>query len=154
MMQTDTIQLSPACPQDMPQMIALLDDLFGIEQDFAANAAKQEAGLQQLLASPHTACILVARNAEQTVIGMVTAQLVISTAEGGYSAWIEDMVIAQAYRRHGIGKRLLQGILDWARAQGASRAQLLVDVDNAPAVAYYDHLGWSSSRMGMRRILL
>jgi hypothetical protein len=30
----------------------------------------------------------------------------------------------------------------------------LVDLDNMPALGYYDHLGWQSSRMGMRRLLL
>lgn len=135
-------------------MVLLLADLFGIEQDFSANQDKQHAGLTQLLSTPATAGVFVARNAQETVIGMVTAQLVISTAEGAYSAWVEDMVVASAYRQQGVGKQLLNTVLDWACKQGATRAQLLVDIDNLPAVGYYDHLGWSSSRMAMRRIML
>lgn len=152
-MKNEMLHISRATLNDIPDMVELLADLFGIEQDFNANTDKQVAGLTQLL-SADSGCILVARDAQQQVIGMVTAQLVISTAEGAYSAWVEDMVIAPAYREQGIGKQLLNCILDWARSKGATRAQLLVDLDNIPAVGYYDHLGWSSSRMAMRRIML
>lgn len=153
-MPTEPIYIAPATLQDIPQMVVLLADLFGIEQDFSANTDKQIAGLRLLLNTPALARILVARNAEQQVIGMVSAQLVMSTAEGAWSAWVEDMVVVAAYRQQGIGKQLLASILDWARAQGATRAQLLVDLDNAPAIGYYQHLGWASSRMGMRRLML
>ncbi|MFZ2537716.1 MAG: GNAT family N-acetyltransferase, partial [Oscillospiraceae bacterium] len=87
-------------------------------------------------------------------IGMVTAQLVISTAQGTASAWIEDMVIDAAYRKHGIGKQLLQNTLAWAKTKGATRAQLLVDITNTEALGYYEHLQWKSTQLQARRIFL
>lgn len=146
--------LAPARLQDIPQLVALLDVLFGIEQDFHADPEKQRRGLQQLLASPERGVVMTARDDTDQVVGMVSAQLVISTAEGAYSAWIEDMVIAEAWRAQGVGRRLLEAALDWARQQGATRAQLLVDLDNAPALGYYYHLGWQATRLNARRISL
>ena len=70
------------------------------------------------------------------------------------SAWIEDMVISQAYRNAGLGKTLLAYALDWAKAKGATRAQLLIDIENMPAVGYYQHLGWESTQLQARRIFL
>jgi GNAT superfamily N-acetyltransferase len=151
---SDACVCTPATPQDVPQLVQLLNILFGIEQDFRADPEKQERGLRKLLATPEKAVIMTARDAHGNVIGMVSAQLVISTAEGAYSAWIEDMVIAEGWRTQGIGRRLLSSALDWARSRGATRAQLLVDLDNEPALGYYDHLGWQATRLGARRISL
>ncbi len=85
---------------------------------------------------------------------MVTAQLVISTAQGTPSAWIEDMVVDTAYRERGVGKQLLQKVLDWAKTKGATRAQLLVDITNTDALGYYDHLQWEPTQLQARRIFL
>jgi len=85
---------------------------------------------------------------------MVTAQLVISTAEGAYSAWIEDMVVTSSYRGSGIGRSLLEHVTAWAKSKGASRAQLLVDLDNQPAIDYYRHLSWQATRLAARRLML
>ncbi|MGB2831322.1 MAG: GNAT family N-acetyltransferase [Methylotenera sp.] len=39
-----------------------------------------------------------------------------------------------SYRKHGIGKQLLQHVLEWAKTKGATRAQLLVDITNIEAL--------------------
>lgn len=143
-----------AKPADLSGLVQLLNTLFSIEQDFQPDIEKQLAGLTLILNNPLTAVIKVARNHAGEVVGMVSAQLVISTSQGTPSAWIEDMVISESYRVQGIGRLLLNTALDWAKQKGASRAQLLVDLDNEPALGYYNHLGWESSRMGMRRLLL
>lgn len=140
-----------ATARDVPAMIALLDVLFRIEQDFRPDHVKQQRGLEMLLKSTQTAVALVARDAGGNVIGMVTAQLVISTAEGALSAWIEDMVVAAEYRGQGIGAELLRAALRWAGGQGATRAQLLCDLDNTAAMGFYDRQGWSGTRLIARR---
>jgi GNAT superfamily N-acetyltransferase len=85
---------------------------------------------------------------------MVSAQLVISTAEGAPSAWVEDMVVRADCRGEGLGRALLEALLAWAADQGATRAQLLVDLDNAPALGYYQHLGWQATKLAARRVSL
>lgn len=145
---------APATLQDVSQLVSLLQVLFSIEQDFRPDPEKQERGLRKILARPENAVIMTARDDQGNVIGMVSAQLVVSTAEGAYSAWVEDMVIAEGWRSRGVGRRLLSSALDWARLRGATRAQLLVDLDNEPALGYYDHLGWQATRLGARRISL
>jgi GNAT superfamily N-acetyltransferase len=145
---------APANPNDLPALIKLLDTLFSIEQDFAPQPEKQRRGLERLLADPERACIMVARDKAGRAIAMASAQLVISTAEGAPSAWVEDVVVSDAYRGQGLGKQVLAALLDWARGQGATRAQLLADLDNTPALAFYDHLGWQGTRLGARRISL
>ncbi len=148
------VTLDAATPADLPNLVALLHRLFAIEQDFQADPEKQIQGLTRLMASPAMAHIAVARDGDGRVVAMVSAQLVISTAEGAPSAWIEDMVVAPEWQGQGVGRRVLAAVLAWAKDQGATRAQLLADLDNAPALAYYDHLGWQATRLGARRLML
>jgi GNAT superfamily N-acetyltransferase len=150
----ENITFGEAKAADIADLISLLAILFGIEKDFSADTSKQQKGLELLLKNTKTATLQVARNAAGKAIGMVTAQLVISTAQGAPSAWVEDMVIDNAYRGQGIGKQLLQNALDWAKSQGATRAQLLVDIENTDVLGYYQHLDWESTQLQARRVFL
>ena len=147
------ITITPAIAADIPELIDLLAVLFSIEQDFSPDPAKQRRGLAALLASP-TGHIAIARNTTSRAVGMATAQLVISTAEGAPSAWIEDVVVREDFRGKGLGRALLDAVLDWARSRGAVRTQLLADLDNAPALAFYERVGWQPTRLGARRLML
>ncbi len=150
----EEISYDVANEADIDDLVKLLAILFGIEKDFNADFTKQQKGLELLLKNSATATIQVARNPLGKAIGMVTAQLLISTAQGTASAWIEDMVIDAAYRKQGIGKQLLQNTLEWAKTKGATRVQLLVDTANTEALGYYQHLHWEATQLQARRMLL
>lgn len=151
---SDAITIVDATQHDIPALIMLLNALFTIEQDFQPDSERQTRGLSMLIAQPAHGVIKVARDSHNNIIGMVSAQLVISTAEGAASAWIEDMVVSERSRGQGVGKALLEAILQWAKAKGATRAQLLVDIENASALAYYERLGWETTQLQARRIFL
>ena len=140
--------------EDIPALVDLLAALFSIEADFKPDAEKQIQGLSLLINTPATGVIKIARDENQLAIGMVSAQLVISTAQGAPSAWVEDMIITEKYRGRGLGRALLNEALAWAKQKGASRAQLLVDIENEPALGYYQHLGWETTQLQARKIFL
>jgi GNAT superfamily N-acetyltransferase len=148
------LRITRAKRGDLPDLVELLGRLFAIEQDFRPGAARQLRGLELLIRMPRRALVLVARDGSGQAIGLATAQLVISTSEGALSVWIEDVIVAENHRGLGLGRALIQRLLSWARQQGATRAQLLVDIDNAPAVSFYDRLGWQPTRLAARRIFL
>lgn len=150
----ENIAYQQATESDIADLAALLATLFSIEADFNADFNSQKIGLSLLIKNIETATIQVARNSAGKVIGMVTAQLVISTAQGAASAWIEDMVVDTGYRENGIGKQLLQNALSWAKNKGATRAQLLVDNENIAAIGYYQHLNWQATQLQARRVFL
>lgn len=139
---------------DVPELVKLLDALFTIEQDFTSNHSAQQTGLELLLQQTDRAYIAVAKNTQGKVIGMASAQLVVSTAEGAFSAWVEDVVVDANYRQHGIGSALLANVVSWAEANGATRAQLLADMDNIPALDFYQRTGWKMTRLVAHRCML
>lgn len=53
-----------------------------------------------------------------------------------------DIVSNPARRRAGHGRRLVEGLMSWGRACGATRAYLQVVASNAGAIALYDKLGF------------
>lgn len=132
--------IRPARPADLDRLTDLLGLLFAIEADFQADTARQQRGLRLMLESPQ-ACVLVAE-ADRTVVGLATGQLTISTAEGGLALLVEDVVVEAAWRGQGIGRRLLDGLGDWAVAHGAHRLQLLADRNNETGLDFYRKLGW------------
>lgn len=134
-------------PQDLNALVALLKELFSIEADFAVDEIRQQKGLSMMLdgCGKHR-CVKVAVT-EGHVVGMCTAQILISTAEGGKVALVEDMVVNAQYRGMGIGRQLMSAMEEWARKHGIARLQLLADRTNFSALDFYDRMGWHPTRL-------
>ncbi len=135
-----------ASAPDLEVLVRLLGQLFAIEADFLANEQKQRFGLTMMLDDPERRAVLVAER-DGAVVGMVTGQLVVSTAEGGLSALVEDMVVDEVERGRGAGRALLDAIERWSRERGATRLQLLADWENAPALGFYERMGWRATQL-------
>ena len=130
-----------ALAQDIESLIDLLKLLFEIETDFTFDRERQRRGLEMMLREENLRCLMIAEFHHE-IIGMCSAQLLVSTAEGGLKAIVEDMVIAGVYRGQGIGKELLTMIEKWAANQGAKRLDLLADRHNTPALRFYENIKW------------
>jgi len=131
---------------DIPEMINLLCQLFSIEEDFSFNKTKHQQGLILLLKAKKIARVLVAEY-DKKIIGMLTAQINISSAEGCLAATLEDMIIDKEYRRKGIGRKLLYSMQIWANKNGITRLQLLADKSNSSALQFYKTLDWQSTKL-------
>ena len=141
-----SIIIRKAEASDINQMLQLLEQLFSIEEDFTFNESVQRNGLAMMLNNSQHRCIMVASSGEQ-IMGMCSAQLFVSTAEGGMAALIEDMVVAKTFQRLGIGKKLLHAIEKWAVTKGVKRMQLLADGNNINAIDFYKEQKWSATHL-------
>ncbi|MCX7773318.1 MAG: ribosomal protein S18-alanine N-acetyltransferase [Clostridia bacterium] len=57
---------------------------------------------------------------------------------------ITNVAVHPDYRRHGFGKALIQGLIDFANTNGLVALTLEVRVSNAPAIALYESFGFRS----------
>ena len=139
------VRIRSAEPADLDSLVSLLAALFSIEEDFVFDAPKQRRGLTLMLENER-GCVLVAE-AEGEVVGMCSGQLLVSTAEGGLSLLVEDVVVHEPWRRRGVGRLLLEAISGWAKAKKVSRLHLLADRNNILALDFYRHQGWHTTEL-------
>jgi GNAT superfamily N-acetyltransferase len=147
---TAACTLREARTADLDALVELLGLLFTLEADFAADARRQRDGLLQMLAGAKNRLVLVATipgDGAGLVVGMATAQVVISTAEGGPALLVEDVVVRPESRGQGIGRALLARIEAWGLRLGATRLQLLADRGNAPSHAFYRACGFTPTNL-------
>ena len=139
-----------ATADDLEPMADLLAELFTLESDFTPERHKQLAGLRLILGNPHIGQLFVLR-VEGEVAGMANALFTVSTAEGRRVVLLEDVIVNAAHRGVGLGRKLVEHILAWAATNGLPRVTLLADKDNAPALAFYERLGFEYSAMRVLR---
>jgi GNAT superfamily N-acetyltransferase len=144
-------KIEPATSGDVPQLADLLNLLFTQEADFKPDRAKQERGLRLIIESDHVGVILAAREGDE-VVGMVSLLYTVSTAEGGPACWLEDMIVRPDRRGGGLGSRLLQSAIDYARSHGFARITLLTDKVNSGAIRFYSRHGFTESAMTALRL--
>ena len=88
-----------------------IDDLLGLMKELNADLNVTAQQQQRSVASPGTR-IFVAENDEKHIVGCAT--LCVFESPTGRKASVEDVVVLPAYRGQGIGRTLLQRIIDFA----------------------------------------
>lgn len=144
------MRIGPATRADLPALADLLAELFSLESDFRPERDKQLAGLALIFDQPAMGRLFVLRVGGE-VAGMANALITVSTAEGGRVLLLEDVIVSARQRGLGLGRRLVEHVCDWARTEGLTRVTLLADRDNAPALGFYERLGFQPSAMRVLR---
>ncbi len=57
--------------------------------------------------------------------------------------FIDALIIASRYRRHGIGTRLMKGVIEWLREKGIVTMRLSVAALNPDGIAFWKKMGFS-----------
>ena len=147
---SDIFDIGFATADELPHLAELLAELFTLESDFQPDSEKQLRGLRSILDDPARGRLFVLRIGGK-VAGMANALITVSTAEGGRVLLLEDVIVRREHRGDGLGRLLVQHVLDWAREQGMTRVTLLADMDNRDALDFYRKLGFGHSHMTVLR---
>jgi ribosomal protein S18 acetylase RimI-like enzyme len=98
-----------------------------------------ESSAQEFLADPRHRLIVVLDN--NIVVGFVSAVIYLHPDKSAPELWINEIGVASTHQRQGIGKALMQAMLDHAKQSGCTEAWVLTDRANLPAMAMYRSTG-------------
>lgn len=134
------VSIRKATPADAPAIFALVQEL----AEFEKAADQVETSVERYLEdgfgeSPVFRC-LVADHEQEGVVG-------IALYYYGYSTWkgkllyLDDLVIKEAFRRQGIGRRLVDALVQAGLEANARMMKWQVLDWNEPAIKMYESLG-------------
>lgn len=102
-----------------------------------------EASAREFLNDPRHR--LVVALDDDLVVGFVSAVIYLHPDKPASELWINEIGVAPAYQRQGIGKRLMQAVLEEAKRSGCTEAWVLTERGNTAAMAMYRSAGGSES---------
>jgi GNAT superfamily N-acetyltransferase len=94
----------------------------------------------------HQSVILLAHDAQGAGLGFTQLYPLFSSVRMVRSYLLNDMFVASQARRRGVAAALLREAEAHARALGAASLSLSTALDNAPAQALYESMGWQRDR--------
>ncbi|HSL44601.1 MAG TPA: GNAT family N-acetyltransferase [Anaerolineales bacterium] len=97
-----------------------------------------ESSAQEFLTDPRHR-LMVALD-QDVVVGFVSAVIYLHPDKFAPELWINEVGVAPTHQRQGIGKALLQAILEHAKQAGCTEAWVLTERENTAAMALYKSL--------------
>jgi len=133
-----------------PELVAAFERL--IPQLSSSNPAPTETELAAICESEASVLLIaVDREADDRILGSLTlAWFRIPT---GVRAWIEDVVVDQAARGHGVGELLNRAALDRARELGAKTVDLTSRPSREAANRLYQRIGFVARDTNVYRFI-
>lgn len=102
------------------------------------------ASVERLMDDVDTDFLLAAAGAGSPPVGVLQLRFRFSVWKAAPDAWIEDVYVAPAARRAGVGDALVARAIQRAAERGARRVELDCNEDNAGALALYERHGFSA----------
>jgi ribosomal protein S18 acetylase RimI-like enzyme len=101
-------------------------------------------GVERLLADENTDFLLGAVDEDAPPSAVCQLRFRHSLWWDAPDCLLEDLFVEDAARRHGLGEAMVNAAVERARERGCRRVELDTNETNAPAVALYERLGFSS----------
>jgi PhnO protein len=128
-----TMTIRPAQAQDTPGAVRLMSQLEAFAHGEAGRG--MEGRFKYMLTLTHFN-VSVAEEDDQ-VIGLITASLRPTLWHAGPVVLIDELVVDQTARGQGVGKALIDSIVEWAKKRGASEIEVSTEKDNEAAQSFY-----------------
>lgn len=143
------VTVRPASEAELPELLALYGEL---NPDDAPLPRASAEAVWQAVAGQRGRTVLVA-DAGGAVAGTADCLVMPNLTRGGRGVmFVENVVVAGAFRRTGVGRRLLEAAVRLGEAEGCYKVQLLAAEDEY-VHAFYEACGFSALAQGFRRYL-
>ena len=140
----ETLNLRPATPADVPQILQFIRDLAEYEREPDAVLATEADLLRDGFSEPKRFDCLIAelsKSGATTPAGFALYFHNYSTWKGHAGIYLEDLYVSPEHRGKGIGKALLTRVAAIAIAEGCPRYEWSVLDWNQPSIDFYQQMG-------------
>lgn len=136
--------IRPAAPQDENAVLELARDFV---TSFTLDEAIFRQSFAELLTAPNT--YFAVADVDGRVVGYLLGFDHRTFFANGRVAWVEEIMVASAYRRQKVGKQLMDAFEEWA----TGREVRIVALATRRAASFYQALGYEESATYFRKIL-
>ena len=135
-----SFSLRRAAPSDVPAILPLME-AFNVHELIPWRPGPMGAALREFLSDPALGLGLVAERddtATREIAGYGLANFGYDIEFAGRDSFVTELFVAPAFRGHGLGRLLLEGLLVELRAAGIHAVHLMVRPENERARALYE----------------
>ena len=142
-----------ATRDDLPAIVALLheDVIREIDESQVPPEAYAEA-FDEITSDAHQRLLVGEVDGEVVATGQLTWVRHL-TYVGGLMCQVESVRIRSDLRGRGLGRALMEHVIELAEARGAARVELTTHAQRVRAREFYEELGFVASHVGMKLYL-
>lgn len=159
-MQLRSVDIEVARREDVKNISELWGDLAQLHERldsaFTPSSGWRQAyeGYLHALLDREDARVLVARgNGRILAYGIGRITLLPPFFAERRRGFIQDVFTRLEHRRNGLGRRLVEALLDWLKGAGMETVELTVGSTNTDAIKFWEHLGFEVYMHHCRRPL-
>lgn len=134
-----TTTIRPGTQDDLPQALALIQELAAFEREPDAVETTVESMQRDGFGEEAVFEFFVAEDQEK-LVGLALYFYSYSTWKGK-CLYLEDLIVTKSHRGKGLGRQLLDQIVEKAKEENAKRVVWQVLDWNTPAIDFYQSLG-------------
>ena len=114
------------------------------------------AGVERLIEQRDAAFLLASPHDDAPPAGVAQVRFRYGLWWAAEDCLLEDLFVREDVRSGGVGRALVEAVIELARERGCRRVELDVNDANAPALKVYESLGFSAQddRYGGRNLLM
>jgi GNAT superfamily N-acetyltransferase len=135
-------EMRPATPDDIDDLASLaeeMDRFYGATEVEPLDIRRQQLR-EALFGEIPAAYALLATDAD-VAIGFAAYSFLWPAVGLTRSLYLKELYVTQARHRGGVGKQIMEGLVEIASKHGCSRVEWTTDRDNAGAQAFYESFG-------------
>ncbi len=136
----DKLIIRKTSRDDIPLIFSLISELAEYEK-LSHSVTADENLLEKNLFGENKYAYVVIAEYEGVPVGQALYFYNFSTFKGKPGIYLEDLYVRPEYRNKGIGKALLNYLIELAREQDCGRVEWVVLDWNEPAINFYKSLG-------------
>ena len=133
------------CDRDMKEVIELLQEI----SEYLPDIESYESVRESFFSQGNVYGLVAHYEPDSRVVGY-GCLIIASNFRGGNVGYIEDIVVEKAFRRKGIGKSIINNLINIAIAQNCYKLTL---ESNPQAVNFYSCLGFKEGGVTMKKLL-